>query len=470
MRSLVSAAAFAALAIPHAFAEGETQPPATEAACHGNHEATLAGTVRDSTMALIPGATLTLDGGAPSVSGSDGRFHFSCVSAGPHKLTVKAEGFAPESVDVKLPHAGEVQLLLKPDTVAIGVEVNADETTVPSAEGTGSSQTISGQQLQSLADDPDDLQRQLQQLGAAAGGNPANTTISVDGFQENTKLPPKSSIAYIKVNPDQFSAEYREPPFDGGRIEVYTKPGQPAYHGALFATNSSGWMNAADPFATSKAPLGKQRYGFELTGPIRKQGSDFALELEHRSINNYGVVNATTLDSSGNAVNVTANVATPQRLWEGQARLDWQLGAKNTFIVTYSPNVNSLQNVGVGGQSLAETGYNSGQYQHVLRFVDITTISTHVMHEARAQLRWDGETDVPNSNAPQVQVAGSFVGGGATTGNQRIARFVLEIDDDAIVTTKKQTIKFGTQIFSTTDHLQLTTNLIVCFFVVTIAS
>ena len=67
-------------------------------------------------------------------------------------------------------------------------------------------------------------------------------------------MPPKDSIAYIKVNPDLFSAEYREPPFDGGRIEVYTKPGAKAYHGALFGTDSSPWMNARDPFAVSKGP------------------------------------------------------------------------------------------------------------------------------------------------------------------------------------------------------------------------
>ena len=51
-------------------------------------------------------------------------------------------------------------------------------------------------------------------MSAAAGGAPSNTTISVDGFtggDGNTTLPPKSSIAYIKVNPDLFSSEYHQP-------------------------------------------------------------------------------------------------------------------------------------------------------------------------------------------------------------------------------------------------------------------
>ena len=295
-------------------------------------------------------------------------------------------------------------------------------------------------------------------MGALSGGSPANTTIAVDGFQGNSKLPPKSSIAYIKVNPDLYSAEYREPPFDGGRVEVYTKPGQKAFHGALFATNGSPWENARDPFSTSKAAIGKQRYGFELTGPVRRQGSDFALDLEHRIIDNFGVVNAITLDSSGNQVSTIANVATPQSLWIGQARLDWQLGPKNTFIATYSANVNSLQNVGVGGTNLAETGYNSGTYEHVLRFTNITTANVHLMHEARVSFKWEGEDDLANSTAPQVQVAGAFTGGGASIGNQQLHELRTEVDDDAILTTRNHTLKFGTQFMAYNEHQQLTTN------------
>ena len=87
---------------------------------------------------------------------------------------------------------------------------------------------------------------------------------------------------------------------------------------------------------------------------------------------------------------------------------------------------------------------------------DITLLSAHLMHEARLQLRWDGSTESPNSTAPQIQVAGAFVSGGATGGNQRVARFVPEIDDDAILTLKKHTLKIGTQFNLYRDRLQST--------------
>jgi hypothetical protein len=100
--------------------------------------------------------------------------------------------------------------------------------------------------LQSLADDPDDLLRELQQLAAAGGGGPSNATITVDGFQGSSALPPKSAISYIVINPDMFAAQYNFPPFDGGRVEVYTKQGQSSYHGARFLppTEALGLMPA----------------------------------------------------------------------------------------------------------------------------------------------------------------------------------------------------------------------------------
>jgi hypothetical protein len=234
--------------------------------CNGTR---VSGVVRDSTQALIPGAAVKLDGATVQISGSDGRYAFACVAGGRHTIAATSEGFARREVTFSVPHPQSLDVTLVPATVETQVDVSGSDAATSSANSTGATQTISGSRLQSLADDPDDLQRELQQLAAASGANPANVTIAVDGFQDGSKLPPKSSIAYIEVNPDQFSAQYREPPFDGARVEVYTKPGQKAYHGALFLTNGSAWENARDPFSASRAAIGKQRYGFELTGPLR---------------------------------------------------------------------------------------------------------------------------------------------------------------------------------------------------------
>ena len=122
--------------------------------------------------------------------------------------------------------------------------------------------------LQQLPDDPDDLLRQLQVLSASSGGSPVSTLIMVDGFQNGSALPPKSSIASIRVNPDLFSAEYQTPPWSGGVIEITTKPGADTLHGALFYSDSNSSFNATDPFSITATPASKRRYGFELSGPL----------------------------------------------------------------------------------------------------------------------------------------------------------------------------------------------------------
>ena len=448
---LYAATTVAALSLSHVFAQ---------TACLG---ATLAGTVRDPTLALIPGATLSLDGVRTVVSGSDGRFSFPCVADGRHRIAAAAPGFAPNDLSLSTPLTTPVALVLKPAEVEAEVDVNADTAAANanSPTSSGPSQTISGNRLQSLADDPDDLLRELQQMAAAAGGSPANTSIAVDGFQggdNNTTLPPKSSIAYIKVNPDLFSAEYRNPPFGGGQIQIYTKPGQPTFHGALFATNGSPWMNARNPFSPGSAPLGKQRYGFELSGPIRKKGSDFVLNLEHRSIDNFAVVNAIGIDASGDQTPILQNVPAPQRLWIGLVKTSWQLGPRNTFIASFDAFHNHLENVGAGGTTLAEAALDGVKYDNNLHLTEVTTISAKLMHEARLGMEFDGGDQVPNSTAPQVQVAGAFTSGGNTSGRQRDHEIDSEFDDDAILSLSKHLIKFGLQSEYLRERLIFPTN------------
>jgi Carboxypeptidase regulatory-like domain len=439
MSMKIAFASAIAAVLPHAFA----QKP-----CTGAKDTPLTGVVRDSTLALIPGATVTLDATQNAISASDGQFRFACVGAGRHTLFVKASGFSAETISVNVPHLAPATVVLHPEAVVTDVVVNASATPVPTATSSGPSQTISGSQLQSFADDPDDLLRELQQLSAAAGGSPSGATVAVDGFENGeggTHLPPKSSIAYIKINPDLFSAEYREPPFGGGRIEIYTKPGQSVFHGALFATNSSAWMNAHDPFSNAPAAVGKQRYGFELTGPIRKQGSDFFTALEHRSISNAAVVNAITVNAAGVQSPILQTVGAPQELWISTAKVDWQLDPKNSFIASFDSFNNSMLNNGVGGTNLVETGVAQSRFDYEIHLTDVTTISPKIMHEARIGLEFDGYANTPNSTGPQISVAGAFTGGGATTGPAHEHEMWSSIIDDAIIQAGSHLIKVGIQ-------------------------
>lgn len=201
----------------------------------------LFGTVHDPSGAIVSGAQVILDGNTPLSTDNSGHYRFACVANGRHQLHVTADGFADAILDEALPRPDTLDTTLQLQAVQTSVNVTEEAETLPfdAASSSPAAYTLASKDLQTLADDPDNLARELQQLAAAAGGNPAGTLITVGGFQNESALPPKSSIAYIKVNPDLFSSRVSRAAVEGGRVEVHTKPGQPTFHGALFTTNGA---------------------------------------------------------------------------------------------------------------------------------------------------------------------------------------------------------------------------------------
>src|ERR1700733_8150778 len=403
----------------------------------------LSGTVLDPSGAAVVGAEIHLQGATPqdTTTGERGSFVLHCVGNDPYQITVDANGFAQSEVNGR--GLANITVQLRIADVHTEVEVGENNGVSVDTDHGADTHTLTAQDLQGMPDDPDDFKRQLQVLAASSGGAPGQAIITVDGFQNSSSLPPKSSIASIRVNPDMFSSEYDRPPYQGGRVEIFTKPGRDSMHGALFFTDSESGLNATDPFAVSATPAGKRRYGFEFGGPIRKQKSDFFLALERRDIHEFNVVNAVVLNSEGEETPLSENILAPQRLWIGSARTDWQLNAKNMLAATYSANINNSDNVGSGGLVLEEAGYGSTVSEQDLRLTDIFTLSPTLLHETHIGFTWKNTTDVPLSTAPSLQVAGAFIGGGATAGHLQDRERDLEIDDDILWTHHKHSVKIG---------------------------
>jgi hypothetical protein len=404
------------------------------------------GTVTDPAGAIIPGAQVQSSDGESTTTDGWGRYILPCPPIGTVTVRVEANGFDPRTASVST-RAGQVahaNMQLAILTVTTNVEVRDDASGMDSDSGAGAT-VLGRKEVQMLADDPDDFLRQLQVLASEAGGDPTSAIITVNGFQNASALPPKSAIASIRVNPDLFSSEYQWAPFGGGLIEIFTKPGADSFHGALFFTDSDGVFNATDPFSVTATPASKQRYGFELSGPIISGKSGFALALEKRDINEFNVVDAVTLDANGNQTPSQQTIAAPQRLWIASARGDWQATAKDVATLSFSSNLNNLGNQGIGALTLAEAGYSSAVSEYDLRFSNTLTQNSNLLHESRIGFSWKGTKQTPLSGAPTLQVAGYFTGGGDTSQNLNNGEHDLEVDDDAIVIRGKQTLKFGAQ-------------------------
>jgi hypothetical protein len=410
------------------------------------------GTITDSTGAVIPGAQVSATKEETATTDTAGHFVLSCVAGSSPAITVSAIGFAPATRIVRRSSKGVAHLSLQLEVASVRTDVQVDGSNTADSGSSGTTTVLNTEDVQRLPDDPDDLLRVLQALASDSGGDPTATQVFVDGFQNASAMPPKGSIASIRVNPDIFLPEYQTPLWSGGRIEITTKAGADTYHGALFFTDSNSVFNATDPFSTSSTPAGKQRYGFELSGPIVPKKADFALALEKRNIDEFNVVNAVTLDANYNQAPLHQTVAAPQRLWIGSARGDWQLTPKDLATLSFSANVNNLGNQGVGGLILSEAGYSSLTSEYDLRLLNTQTLSANLLHETRIGYTWKRTQQTPNSTAPSLQVAGYFQGGGATSQNLNDRERDLEIDDDVMLTRGRHTLKLGVQSLGIFNH------------------
>ena len=109
---------------------------------------------------------------------------------------------------------------------------------------------ITGNDLESLADDPEDLAADLQALAGPSAG-PDGADIFIDGFSGG-QLPPKQSIREVRLNQNPFAPEYDKVGL--GRIEIFTKPGSNAYHGTVAYNLGTDRWNSRNPYAAQKAP------------------------------------------------------------------------------------------------------------------------------------------------------------------------------------------------------------------------
>jgi hypothetical protein len=411
------------------------------------------GIVTDPAGAAIVGAHIRTPDGKEVTSDATGAFRFTCIGGPSTLLQIQADGFMPTTLTATAQAGSTAKVVahLAIATVAADVQVNANATAALDTSNGAGTTTLSEDDIRQLPDDPDDLLQQLQLLASTGGGAASSVNLVVDGFQNGSALPPKSSIASIRVNPDPISPEYEKPDSQGGRIEITTKPGASSLHGALFLTDSDGSFNATNPFSVTATPAGRRKYGFELSGPVLTNKSGFALALEKRDIDEFNIVNAMQLGPNGdlgpgsNGVALRETVPASQRLWIASARSDFQWGSKDLASLSYAANVNNRTNQGVGGLITSEAGYSSYIAEYDLRFSNTFTVNENMLHETRIGYTWKRTEDTPNSSSPSLQVAGYFTSGGAAIQNLNDRERDLEIDDDVMIVRGKHQIKIGAQ-------------------------
>jgi hypothetical protein len=281
--------------------------------------ATLEGTVRDTTGAVIPNSKVTLHNPLTNQSRTvatdeQGFFRAQQLSVGTYEVRVEQTGFAPyrqTGVGANLGQTVHFDITLAPASESEKVTVSAQ----PSAIDTSQTSVVSSVDQERIEELPVRSRNYLDFVllapgvssspisSGASGSTPLtgsgftfgglrsrSNNLSIDGLDNNeeytgssrTELSPEIAQEFQVVN-NSLSAESGGA--SGGAINVITRSGSNTIHGDAFLFAQDGALNARDPFETEagKPSFRRFRAGFALGGPIVKDRTFYyvAVEQEH---------------------------------------------------------------------------------------------------------------------------------------------------------------------------------------------
>src|SRR5712691_5038447 len=413
--------------------------------------ANLRGVISDEVGAAIVGATVTLTDASgaskTATTNSDGAYTFTGLAPGKYKIHAIATGFAvsPDvDVDVATGRRDPVNISLKIAAIESQVKVNSNAPLSTDSTNNANQTVISGRDLDALPDDPDELAAALQALAGPSIG-PNGGQIFIDGFSGGN-MPPKESIREIRINQNPFSADNDQP---SARIEILTKPGTDKMRGNVNLNFNDESLNSRNPLAISsskRTPFQIRQFGGNLSGPVKKGKASFFLEANRNETDDNDLVRATVLDPSFNFVQIGQGVVVPKRFTNFSPRLDYAINARNTLVARYSFNHNVQQNVGVGGFSLPERGYNNSSTSQVFQVTETAVINATTVNETRFQFNHNRFESLANSTIPALSVSGAFTGGGSQGGHSINTSNRWELSNFTQIQKGTHTIKCGGRV------------------------
>ena len=409
--------------------------------------ASFRGHIADPTGAVIPSATITIAtpaGTTVSTVTADDAGHYAVNGLAPGAYFVRASvaGFAPFASRVIQLAAGQIMRV----DIAMAMEVEQQSVVVtdesPSvnveAGGNASSIVIKGKDLDALSDDPDELSNELSALAGPAAG-PNGGQIYIDGFSGG-QLPPKSAIREIRINQNPYSAEFDRLGY--GRIEILTKPGTDKLHGQAFAMGNDKSFNTGNPFIQDIPDYHSYQYNGTLNGSLSKKAS-FFISAERRNTQN-----ANVYIPIGFAYGVLVN---PHTRTNASARLDLQLGQKNTLTARYGIYHDTDDDDLSSTIALPTQATFSSSTDHSIQLSDALVINEHIVNETRFQYRHEGSSETPASTAPVFSVSSYFTGGGASSQRSSDSSNSFELQNLTTMSLGAHAVKFGTRLRDNRD-------------------
>ena len=285
--------------------------------------ASLTGTVRDKTGAVLSGANVvvrnTANGLARNlVTNSDGEYLAAALPPGAYNLTVSASGFRKfhaENVTLRVAQNARIDVTLQVGDINVEVVVRGEGLAQVNTQSSELAGTVTGKELTQLQLNgrnftqlvtlvPGVSNQTGQDEGVVGvqgnvnysinGGRTENNNWELDGgdimdngsnFSLNV-YPSIEAIDEVQVLTSNYGAQYGKNA--SGTIEVETKSGTNHFHGSAYEFLRNELFNAHNYFdlpGTEKAPYKKNDFGYTVGGPIWKNHTFFFWSQEWRREN-----------------------------------------------------------------------------------------------------------------------------------------------------------------------------------------
>ena len=280
--------------------------------------ADIVGRVTDSSGAVLPGATVTIENLAThdvrtAPTNETGDYLFNLLPIGTYTVNVELQGFASQTTRVVLSTGDRVRFdpKLQLGQVQESVLVTAESPLLQTDTATVSA-LVSEKAVQDLPVSGRNVVRLVQLVpGAfegltnslATGNRPDDrrqtSAVSINGAMDNQNnhlidgidnnersigtvgvKPSIDAIAEVKVQTSMYTAEVGRT--FGGVVNIITKSGGNAFHGSGFEFFRNDRFDARNFFATSipKPKLGQNQYGGSLGGPLIRNKTFFFADFE----------------------------------------------------------------------------------------------------------------------------------------------------------------------------------------------
>ncbi len=349
-------------------------------------------------------------------------------------IFVKADGFSDYEKKSLPFEKNIIQVTLEILPIEAKVVIDNSEETQKSY---GNINTLTVEQIDNLPIDSEELEKALQRIaGESVTGE--LLPINVNGI-DNSKLPNKEDIKSITIYREIFSAQFEGT--SGERIEIETKSSRAKFGGGLIGKFGNSIINARDAFISEKSPLNLGEFSLDLHGPINNKIS-WSLYTEFSNLDTGSAINAIKLNSALQPIQLKTFQTVPRRYRYSGLTIDANPTEKSKVNLRYSYQSTTNKNLGVGGFTLQNRGYNTENQTNSVNFNSIYVFNPNFFNSAKGSVTFSSNKLLSSGNSIGVSVLDSFTDGALGT-SRKSDIFRAVFFDDVSLTLKKVRIGFG---------------------------